>query len=451
MRAAVNSVVSSSSPTGCTEQMQAASAEALKFETLSRWASTTNAALEFSSDLDAGPVRPSPTYASPAGAQPTSSSASARGENRAALFEPRLADDGALHPTMSSSQRAFSVPAPPHDDSGGAEQAGSGDEAAAKSASDTGHRSPEPLWGGSSRLASPAHRSQSQQSSPPPPSWFGADPTMQGNRLAATMDMLRQENERLAIEEASRQLYGSLPTASQYLETSTAVQKRQPAPAEYVAREQATQQTSQQIRALDHSEQQELERLRQRTHELEMNVQSSYIQTGTVHAELDKQRRATAAAEERARALQTKLEKERRAVQRLTSRPIPTASAPAAVASTRSIAIAPTRSSPVPDDVMVAGGDGSPFAAAREELNALQNTTARFSDSKNELAKSAARIAELEETIRDRDAELLRKDQLLREKEELLRRHEELLRDRDRRLAKLASGMRELTHEAEPQ
>ena len=95
----------------------------------------------------------------------------------------------------------------------------------------------------------------------------------------------------------------------------------------------------------------------------------------------------------------------------------------------------------MPDDVMVAGGDGSPFAAAREELNALQNTTARFSDSKNELAKSAARIAELEETIRDRDAELLRKDQLLREKEELLRRHEELLRDRDRRLAKLASGM----------
>ena len=425
--------------------MQAASAEALKFETLSRWASTTNAALEFSSDLDAGPGRPSPTDASPAHAEPTNSSASARGKNPAVLFEPRLADDGALHPTMSSSQRAYSVPAPPRDDSGGAEQAGSEDEAA----SDNRHCSPEPLWGSAARSASPAHRSQSQ-SSPPPPSWFSADPTMQGNRLAATMDMLRQENERLAIEEASRQPYGSLPTTSQYLETSTGLQKRQPAPADYVAREQATQQTSQQIRALDHSEQQELERLRQRTHELEMNIQSSYIQAGTVHAELDKQRRATAAAEERARQLQTKLEKERRAVQRLTSRPIPTTSAPAAVASTRNNAIAASRSSPVPDDLTVPRGDGSPYAAAREELNALQNTAARFSDSKNELVKSVARITELEETIRDRDAELLRKDQLLREKEELLRKHEELLRDRDRRLAKLASGMRQLMHEAEP-
>lgn len=104
----------------------------------------------------------------------------------------------------------------------------------------------------------------------------------------------------------------------------------------------------------------------------------------------------------------------------------------------------------MPDDLTVPRGDGSPYAAAREELNALQNTAARFSDSKNELVKSVARITELEETIRDRDAELLRKDQLLREKEELLRKHEELLRDRDRRLAKLASGMRQLMHEAEP-
>ena len=266
---------------------------------------------------------------------------------------------------------------------------------------------------------------------------------MQGNRLAAQMDMLRREKERLAVEEASREPFGSLPTTSQYIETAAAVQKRQPAPAEYLEREQATQQTSQQIRALDHSEQQELDRLRQRTHQLEMNVQSSYIQAGTVHAELDKQRRATAAAEEHARQLQAKLEKERRAVQRLTSRPIPVSSAPTLVA--------PTRSTAVPDDPRDVRGDGSPFAAAREELSTLQNTTARFSDTENELAKSIGRIAELEGTIRDRDAELLRKDQLLLEKEELLRRHEELLRDRDRRLAKLASGMRQLIHEADPQ
>ena len=412
--------------------MQAASAEALKFETLSRWASTTDAELEFSSEVvNGGPVRPSPTE------EPKEIRSMSR--SGGALYEPRLADDGALHPTMSSSQRAFSVPAPPQDYSGGAERAVFGSEVTSKSGSSTGRRSPDPLWGGPARPASPAHRSQ--QASLPPPSWFSADPTMQGNRLAAQMDMLRQENERLAVEQASREPFGSLPTMSQYLATAAA-QKRQPAPAEYVEREQATQQTSQQIRALDHSEQQELDRLRQRTHQLEMNVQSSYIQAGTVHAELDQQRRATAAAEEHARQLQVKLEKERRAVQRLTSRPISVASAPTVVAPTRSIA--------VPDDPRDVFGDGSPFAAAREELSTLQNTTARFSDTENELAKSIGRIAELEGTIRDRDAELLRKDQLLREKEELLRRHEELLRDRDRRLAKLASGMRQLIHEAEP-
>jgi hypothetical protein len=415
--------------------MQAASAEALKFETLSRWASTTDAELEFSSEVaNGGPVRSSSTDEP----KPMRSTSHISG----ALYEPRLADDGALHPTMSSSQRAFSVPAPPQDlYPGGVEQAVSGGEALSKRDGSTGCRSPDPLWGGSTKPASPAHRSQ--QASSPPPSWFSGDPTLQGNRLAAQMDTLRQENERLAIEEASRQPFGSLPTTSQYLETAVAVQKRQPAPAEYVDREQATQQTSQQIRALDHSEQQELNRLRQRTHQLEINVQSSYIQAGTVHAELDTQRRATAAAEDHARQLQAKLDKERRAVQRLTSRPIPVSSASAVVAPTRSIA--------VPDDPRVLRGDGSPFAAAREELTTLQNTTARFSDTENELAKSVARIAELEGTIRDRDAELLRKDQLLREKEELLRRQEEQLRDRDRRLAKLASGMRQLIHEAEPQ
>ena len=406
--------------------MEAASAEALKFETLSRWAASTDAELEISSEVaNGGPVvRSTPTH------EPKSTaSASDRELDRAAMYEPRLADDGALHPSISTSQRAYSVPAPPQDDSApGAEQA----DSAAETVSHM------------TRPGSPAHRSESRQASPPPLSWFSGDPTLQGNRFAAQMDAIRLENERLAVEAASRQPFGSLPTTSQYIETAAAVQRRQPEPAEYVSHEQAVQQTSQQIRALDRSEQQELARLRQRTHELEMNVQSSYIQAGTVHAELDKQRRATAAAEERGRQLQAKLEKERRAVQRLTSRPIPTSSAPAAVAPTRSLAA-------VRDTSGEKHHDGSPFAAAREELNTLQSTTARFSNTENELAKSIGRIAELEGTIRDRDADLARKDQELREKEELLRRQEELLRDRDRRLAKLASGMRQLIHEAEAQ
>jgi len=92
----------------------------------------------------------------------------------------------------------------------------------------------------------------------------------------------------------------------------------------------------------------------------------------------------------------------------------------------------------------------SPFAAAREELSTLARATTLFSDTENDLAKSTARIAELEAIVRERDAELLRKDQQLRDKDELLRGQEELIRDKDSRLAKLASGMRQLMREAEP-
>ena len=136
-------------------------------------------------------------------------------------------------------------------------------------------------------------------------------------------------------------------------------------------------------------------------------------------------------------------DKERQAVQRLTSRPIAASPEPVTVAPTGSVAV-----SEIPQEYR---SDGSPFAEAREELTTLQHTTARFSDTESELAKSVGRIAELERTIRDRDSELARKDQLLREKDELLRKHEELLRGKDHRLAQLASGMRQLLHEAEPQ
>jgi hypothetical protein len=444
--------------------MQAASANVLKFETLSRWASTADAELDFSDEVRGGrapiqqpqPVRPG--QPSPNSDAPPTRSASDRDQHRASLYQPRLAEDGALHPGIPTAQ-TFSVPAAPRDDDAGGEAAGGQQQQPPQqqpdSASDAGRRSPDPLWGGDARPASPNHRSQSQQASPPPPSWFGGDPTLHGNRLAAHMDTIRQENERLAVEEEARKPFGSLPTVSQYLATATAVHERQPAPAEYAQRERATQQTSQQERALNHSEQLELNRLRQRSHELEMNVQSSYLQAGAVHAELDQQRRATAAAEERAWRLQTKLDKERQAVQRLTSRPSPAASpaqapapAPARVSAAHLEQVRASSAAAATADLDRTGS--SPFAAAREELSTLARATTLFSDTENDLAKSTARIAELEAIVRERDAELLRKDQQLRDKDELLRGQEELIRDKDSRLAKLASGMRQLMREAEP-
>ena len=150
--------------------------------------------------------------------------------------------------------------------------------------------------------------------------------------------------------------------------------------------------------------------------------------------------------------MQRKLDQERRAVQRLTSRPSPAKSqADPAASPSRSVQPAAPQlvSTPAAAPAAEAVGGSSPFTAAREELVTLQRTATLFSDTENDLAKSVARIAELEAIVREKDTELSRKDQSISEKDEQLRNMEAEVRERDDRLAKLASGMRALMREAE--